>query len=248
VDLSLSHCNTALALAHAGFIVAAVTHTGDNSADQSYVANWKNLTDRPRQIKVVLHYMITSWPAHSQIDADRIGMFGCSLGGFTTLVEIGGTPDLARMPQLCATRPDAPECIFVKQRHGDQLAPLTTQPVWVHDARIKAAVIAAPAVGFLFEGGGLKQVTVPVELWRAEEDQQAPDAWNSAVIRKGLPNASEEHVVPGVDHFAFVAPCSKALAKAVPFICTDPPEFDREEFHASFNRTIVTFFLAKLSR
>jgi predicted dienelactone hydrolase len=118
----------------------------------------------------------------------------------------------------------------------------------VHDGRIKAAVIAAPAVGFLFEGGGLNQVSVPVELWRASNDHQAPDAWNSGMVRKELPKPPGEHVVPGVDHFVFLAPCNEALAKAAPSICEDPPGFSREEFHGSFNRTVIAFFSTELKR
>src|SRR5215471_7114935 len=36
---SSSHYDTALALAEAGFVVAALTHTGDNYMDQSYAGN-----------------------------------------------------------------------------------------------------------------------------------------------------------------------------------------------------------------
>ena len=244
---SASHYDTALALAKAGFVVAAVTHTGDNYADQSYAANWKDLIDRPRQIEVVLDYMLASWPAHAQINSGRIGMFGFSLGGFTTLVEIGGTPEPAQMAKLCASRTDAPECTFVKQRRGDQLEAPAAKLEWVHDARIKAAVVAAPAVSFLFEGGGLKRVSVPVQLWRAENDQQAPDGWNSGVVRRELPRLPEIHVVPGVDHFVFLAPCSEALAKVAALICEDPPGFDRTTFHEKFNQAVVTFFSRQLS-
>ena len=241
-----SHFDTALALAKAGFVAAAITHTGDSFADQSYTGNQINLIDRPRQIRVALDYLLESWKDHAQLDSERIGMFGFSLGGFTTLVMIGGTPDLTQTAKLCATRPDAPECTFVKRRHGDQLEPVAVAPVWVHDERIKAAVIAAPAVGFLFEGGGLKQVSVAVELWCASNDQQAPDAWNSGMVRKELPKPPEEHAVPGVDHFVFLAPCSEALAKAAPAICQDPSGFSRKEFHVSFNRTVVAFFSREL--
>lgn len=243
-----SHYDTALALAKAGFVVAAVTHTGDNYMDQSYAGNLKDLTDRPRQIEVVLNYMLSNWPEHSQIDAERIGMFGFSLGGFTTLVAIGGTPELSRMAELCASRPDAPECSFVKQHHGDQLEPSPSKPEWAHDTRIKAAVVAAPAVGFLFERGGLVRVSVPVQLWRAENDQQAPDGWNSAVVRRELPRSPEQHVVPNVDHFVFAAPCSEALAKAAPALCQDASGFERKAFHEKFNQAVVTFFSRELNR
>jgi hypothetical protein len=49
---SASHYATALALAEAGFLAAALTHTGDNYTDQSYAGNRKDLTDRPRQARV----------------------------------------------------------------------------------------------------------------------------------------------------------------------------------------------------
>jgi predicted dienelactone hydrolase len=241
-----SHYDTALALAGTGFVVAAITHTGDNYMDQSYTGNRKDLIDRPRQIKIVTDYMLSVWQHHSRLDPNRIGIFGFSLGGFTALVEIGGTPDLRRMILLCSTRPNAPECAFIKQHHGDQLDPVVKEPVWVHDSRIKAAVVAAPAVGFLFGSGGLQQVTIPVQLWRAEKDQQAPDAWNSAIVRQGLPRPPQVHVVPG-DHFVFAAPCSAALAKVAAFICTDPSGFDRAAFHSTFNRAVVTFFQANVN-
>jgi hypothetical protein len=129
-----SHFDTALALAAAGFVVVALTHTGDNYLDQSYAGNQKNLTDRPRQVSVVLTYMLTSWTQHDHLDASRVGMFGFSLGGFTTLVEVGGIPDVSRMRELCRQRPTAPECLFIKQKNGDQLSPpaITTEPQTVH--------------------------------------------------------------------------------------------------------------------
>jgi predicted dienelactone hydrolase len=241
-----SNYDTALALAQAGFVVAAITHTGDNYADQSYTGSRKNLIDRPRQVKLVTDYMVSTWVEHTHLDPNRIGIFGFSLGGFTALVEIGGTPDLRRTALLCTTRPDAPECNFVRQRHGDPLEPVEGDPAWVHDPRIKAAIVAAPAVSFLFGSGGLHSVSIPVGLWRAENDSQAPDPWNSAVVRQELPSPPTEHVVRGVDHFVFLAPCSDALARAVPQICQDAPGFDRMAFHGEFNRAVVAFFREKL--
>ena len=130
--------------------------------DQSYAGNRKDLTDRPRQVSVVLTYMLTGWGQHNRLDAARVGLFGFSLGGFTTLVEIGGTPDLSRMRELCAARPSAPECLFIKQRNGDQLSPKAFRPAWTHDQRVKAAVVAAPAVSYLFGPGSLRAVRIPI--------------------------------------------------------------------------------------
>jgi predicted dienelactone hydrolase len=237
-----SHYDTALALASAGFVVVALTHTGDNYMDQSYAGNREDLTDRPRQVRVVLSYMLTSWTQHDRLDAGRVGMFGFSLGGFTTLVAVGGIPDLGRMRNLCTSRPTAPECLFIKQRNGDQLSPAPFPPAWIHDQRVKAAVVAAPAVSYLFGPGSLKDVKVPIQLWRASNDDQVPDAWNTALIREDLAKPPDEHVVTGAGHYVFLPPCSEALAKQAPQICTDRPGFDRHAFHLDFNREVVAFF------
>jgi predicted dienelactone hydrolase len=185
----------------------------DNYMDLSYAGNQKDLTDRPRLVSVVLSYMLTTWIQHDRLDAARVGMFGFSLGGFTTLVETGGIPDVNRMRELCTKHPTAPECLFIKQRNGDQLKPEALTPVWTHDQRVKAAVVAAPAVSYLFGPGSLKDVEVPIQLWRASSDDQVPDAWNTAVIPQELPKPPGEHVVTGAGHYAFLPPCSEALAK-----------------------------------
>ena len=243
-----SHYDTALALADEGFVVAALTHTGDNYMDQSYAGNRKDLTDRPRQVSVVLSYMLTGWTQHDRLDASRVGMFGFSLGGFTTLVEVGGIPDLKRMRELCTNRPTAPECVFIKQRNGDQLRPEPLTTGWTSDHRVKAAVVAAPAVSCLFGPESLRDVSIPIQLWRASDDDQVPDAWNTALIRHELPKAPEEHVVTGAGHYAFLAPCSERLGRQIPQICSDTPGFDREAFHRDLNREVVAFFKQALAK
>ena len=59
------HYDTAVALAEAGFVVAAVTHTGDNYRDHSGFARVEN---RPRHIKALVDYMLASWPHRDLID------------------------------------------------------------------------------------------------------------------------------------------------------------------------------------
>jgi predicted dienelactone hydrolase len=145
-------------------------------------------------------------------------------------------------------RPQAPECLFIQRRHGDQLDASSQDPAWRHDMRIRAAVVAAPAAAFLFGSGDLKHVLIPIQLWRAERDENAPDAWNSALVRQGLPSGAEEHVVEGAGHLAFLAPCSEALTAQAPSICVDAPGFDRTSLHRDFNQSVVHFFARELQR
>lgn len=101
------HYDTAIALARAGFVVAAVSHAGDTFDDQSKVLMlWR----RPAQLSRLIDFMLTDWQGHADIDPQLIGAFGFSNGGFTVLVEAGGIPDLGRIDPYCAANPQHDLC------------------------------------------------------------------------------------------------------------------------------------------
>ena len=232
----LGHFDTAIALADAGYVVAAITHTGDNYADQSRSLD---IMDRPRQISRVIDHMLTSWSSHTVIDPKRIGMFGFSAGGFTTLVSIGGVPDFSKIEPMCRDYPNDFACQLRAKSPKPTSKPVATAGA---DARIAAAVVVAPALGFTFAPDGLKNVTAPVQLWRAEDDTLVPHPRYAETGRLALPKTPEYHVVPHAGHFDFLAPCSKALASLAPEICVSAPGFDRIAFHTRFNASVVGFF------
>ena len=235
------HYDTALALAEAGFVVAAVTHTGDNYRDQS---GFNRVENRPRHIKALIDYMLSSWPHREALDPARIGIFGFSAGGFTALVAIGGIPDLSRGAPYCAAHPDEWGCRRVRET---RMAPPSAPPIaFVHDTRIGAAVIAAPAIGFSFSPEGLAGIKAPIQLWRGDSDEILPHPRHAHNVYEGLPVKPEYRVVSNAGHFAFMAPCTPALERVAPEACSDPAGFDRAAFHREFNPAVVAFFKAKL--
>ena len=238
----LGHFDTAIALADAGFVVAAVTHTGDNYRDQSRSVE---IMDRPRQISIVIDYMLKDWSQHNAISNARIGMFGFSAGGFTTLVSVGGKPAFEKIAPMCAEYPGDFACQLLAKNTRTTSNPPSAQ---LADGRIKAAVVAAPALGFTFSPDGLKEVNVPVQLWRAEKDALLPHPRYAEAVRQALPRAPEYHVVPNAGHFDFLAPCSKAMADIAPDICVSAPGFDRGAFHSQFNASVVAFFKSTLDK
>lgn len=229
------HFDTAQALARAGFVVAAVSHTGDTYDDRSRALR---VSERPGHLVRLIDYMTGTWRGRDALDARRIGAFGFSSGGFTVLAAIGGEPDLALLAPHCREHPDYFDCRLGKSTGS--VAPTVPEPV-AHDPRIRAAVVAAPALGFTFAPTGLSRVTIPAQLWRAGEDTVLPHPLYAEAVRGALPTPPEYHVVPGADHFDFLPPCSTALAKAAPAICGHGT-FDRAAFHAAFNAEIVRFF------
>src|SRR5262249_4186205 len=116
-----------------------------------------------------------------------------------------------------------------------------------HDPRIKAAILADPAVfEGLFTRERLAGVTIPLLLWRSAlgGDGVAPEAIDA--VEPLLPVRPDYRIAANSAHFSFIAPCSPELAKAVPVLCTDPPGFDRGAFHDEFNGAAVSFFRTHL--
>jgi predicted dienelactone hydrolase len=231
------HYDTALALAQKGFVVAALSHTGDTYDDLS---RQLRIWGRPAQLRRLVDYMLTEWPNHSHINSRRVGAFGFSAGGFTVLAAAGGVPDLTKVAPFCDAHPRAYECLLRTQTSAQ---PLQVPPSsWFRDRRIKAAVVAAPALGYTFGYSGLEHVQIPIQLWRAEDDHILPHPYYAEAVHIALSRPPEYHVVPNADHFDFLAPCSEQLAKVAPMICSEHAGFDRVAFHSQFNTDVVNFF------
>lgn len=233
------HVDTATSLARAGFIVAALTHPGDNWRDNSRATR---IEGRPAALSATISYMLQAWPGRTSIDPDRIGAFGFSAGGFTVLAAAGGRPDMTRFADHCARQPAVFVCTLLKSQ------PRALTSAWppMADPRIKAIVVAAPAIGFTFDRAGLAAVRIPVQLWRADDDRILPAPFHADVARDALPNRPEFHPVPGAGHFDFLAPCADPAS--MPQLCRSAPGFDRRRFHERFDRAVVRFFLNKLAR
>jgi predicted dienelactone hydrolase len=230
----IDHRDTAKALAQAGFIVAALSHTGDTYDDHSRT---RRISERPGHLTHVIDYMTTAWHGHDAVDAARIGAFGFSAGGFTVLGAIGGEPDLGLLAPHCREHPHFYDCATIAKL-GD--APPAKAPPVAHEPRIRAAVVAAPALGFAFAPAGLAKVAVPVQLWRAEWDTVLPQPYYAETVRGLLPKPPEYHLAPHADHFDFLPPCSDQLARVAPDICAT--NIDRTAFHRTFNAEVVRFF------
>jgi predicted dienelactone hydrolase len=235
---AMSHADTALALAEQGFVVAAITHPGDNFRDQSDVGKPAWLANRARHISRVIDFALGSWKDRLHLDPNKVGVFGLSAGATAALIEIGGTPDLSRIVTHCAEHPE-----FVCQVTPPDAYRNLKAATWTADPRIRAAVIAAPGLGFTFQPDGLAKVRVPVQLWSGNADQTVPFATNAGVVARLLPVKPELRQVPGAVHFSFLAPCGLI---GPPQFCRDPKGFDRIAFHKEFNQAVAGFFKKEL--
>ncbi|MDP2763784.1 MAG: dienelactone hydrolase, partial [Brevundimonas sp.] len=223
------------ALAAAGFGVAALTHPGDNWRDDSRSTQ---LSDRPRHISLLIDHMAGEGARLAAIDPDRIGAFGFSAGGFTVTALAGGVSDPARIRRHCEEQPAFFACRLFLLQPIDTVA---WRPQG-HDPRIKAAVIAGPALGLAFTDESLAAIRIPIQLWQAADDEILPAPFNVEPIRDRLGRPPEYHRVTDAMHYDFLPPCAPEMMAALPVLCRSKLGFDRVAFHRIFNREVVRFF------
>jgi predicted dienelactone hydrolase len=229
---TVSHADTAIALAESGFIVIAPTHPGDTFEAASDIEPW--LVDRTRHVQKTIDAALTSWKDRGHVAANRIGLFGYSAGATTGLIAIGGRPDLGRIATECAAHPEFICKTTKAQRYKNH--PRTS---WPSDRRIRSAVLAAPGLGFAFDQAALSGINVPVQLWAGTADETVPMATNAEHIAKSLGAKPELQEVPRAVHFSFLMPCGLIGPRE---LCSDPEGFDRAAFHRQFNADVVRFF------
>ena len=173
------------------------------------------LVERPADMKRLVDYMLDVWPDAPRIDAQHIGLYGFSFGGYTGLVVVGGNPDLRKGLPSCQTS----SLRACKQLENDELP---DQPI-IHDPRVKAAVIIDPFPVFVFPEETLKEITVPLQLWSSDPAQNADHLSGccAAAINQRLPAKADYHFVENAKHFSFLATCTPKETQAAPAICTE---------------------------
>lgn len=233
----LGHRDTAASLADAGFVVASVSHPGDNFQDLSRQGHLSAFLTRPVDMKRLVDYMTAQWPERGNLNTQAIGFFGFSRGGYTGLVAAGAVPDFRIGAVFCA-HVDLPLCQEIRNKDLPKPPP--------PDTRIKAAVIADPLS--LFAAPGLASVAIPIQLWSSELGGDGVTLQSVESVRAALPTLAEYHVAERAGHFSYLAPCSPEQTRAVPAICQDKPGFDRVAFHTLFNAKVLAFFRENLKQ
>jgi len=232
------HADLAVALAQHGYIVATPRHLGDSYDHPEGRGSDVQLFGRPWQAKAALDAVLAAPDFKDAIDPARIGMAGFSAGAYTTLVMAGAKPDFALHLAYCKAHPDDGDLC----PDGADSRLRITRPGWQvpDDHRVRAAVVMAP-LSVAFDANAVKGVTIPIRLYKAENDQVLRNPWNADHLLALLPPTTEHGVLPG-GHYVFLNTCSDALRKDAPDICIDPPGVDRTALHVKLDAEIVDFF------
>lgn len=201
-------------LATNGWIVVCLEHPNDNRNDRSLVDTDSAAERRARHASLALDAVIAHPQLGVHVNLNRIAAIGHSMGGLTALCLVGGQPWSRSRVRLDVQ----------------------------HDARVRAAVLLAPASDWFMGPDSLGQVHTPLLVYVAEHDPVTPPARVRAVLERIPASTScEIREVPNGGHFAFLTPFPEAMRRPDFPPSQDPLGFDRGAFHESLPAEIRTW-------
>ena len=247
----------ASALAHAGYIVAAVKHPGTTSQDRSPQAAaqlWQRPVDLSRAIEAVM-----AQPEQFGVVAKRrIAVVGHSLGGWTALEIAGARFDPDRFAQDCDAHPKLASCtVYQEINPASTPASKARLAADLRDKRVTAIVSLDLGLSRGFTDESLAALPVPsLVIAAGVPSEELPAQLESADLAKRLPQASTRYVeISDATHFSFMSVCKPGavalIEEASPgdgMICRDGDGARPREVIQQQVTSLITEFLAQPPR
>jgi predicted dienelactone hydrolase len=221
----LTHRDTAIALARAGFVVVLPEHLGNSRTDSTLAGTAAMLAHRPRHVTLSIDAVLADAAFRDHVRPTEVRVIGHSIGAYTALAVAGALPN--------AMTPDQPAFAVV---------PVPVTP----DARVRALVLLAPACGWFMVPGALANVRVPILMYSGHQDHVTP-LFHAELVLSGVahPEQVKHIVVHGAGHHAFQTPFPPSMTRPDFPPSQDPQGFDRAAFHGQMNDEIVAYLLAR---
>ena len=168
-------------LASHGIAAVAVEHIGSDSdyeleflegASQDALLP-EEFIERPLDVRQVLNELERlhqSDRLFQNLDLDRVGAIGHSLGGYTTLALAGAEINVERLRQQCPHKKIHLNISLLMQCRAKDLVPQKN----LKDSRIKAAIAISPIASNILGEEGISQITIPTAIISGSEDSIAP--------------------------------------------------------------------------
>ena len=220
----------ASALAHQGYIVAAVNHPGSTTHDRSPQAA-AQLWLRPADVSRAIDAVTAQPKKFGTVAKPRIAVVGHSLGGWTSLEIAGARFDTERFGEDCKVHSQLASCSVYQQMNPASRADSNTRlAADLRDKRVTAVVSLDLGLSRGFTDASLAALPVPVLVIAAGvPSQDLPAQLESADLVKRLPKKSSQYVeISDASHFSFMSLCKpgamEMLEEDAPgdgIICTD---------------------------
>jgi len=224
------------------YIVVSVDHFGDTFdylSPDLFLRAW----NRPLDMSFSIDYITQESSFKDNIDAEKIGFVGYSLGGMTGIWLSGGiASDFEKLLKRYQ--------FFTRQFPDDIIESLEYEKsnMSYKDPRIKAFFLMAPSTwGFNYES--LSDIDTHMFVVGAECDDLLPASTHARFLASCVKNAEYELIGKKAGHYVFLN-CISDYGKTTmdQRYFTDPPTLNRKEVHRYISKIANRFFYKHLAR
>ncbi len=235
-------------LASNGYIVAAVDHWG-NTLDNKIAENFVKIWDRPVDISFVLNEVIHHSNFKPNIDTNKIGMVGFSLGGYTAIALAGGSINYSLLKKFSQTQEGKKE--FNLPELGDVSELMTSDIIDkgnsdyknLKDDRISTFIALAPALGQGFNNENqFKKVKNSILIIGAKNDDRAPIETNAKHYHNLIKSSKYIELEGNIGHYIFMNEAKNGLQRAAPQIFKDKGNTNRNSIHKDISTIVIEYF------
>ena len=244
------------ALAHAGYLVIAVDHPGNNGVEEMTLPGSMLSWLRADDLRAALAAVQADPVLGPHVDRERLGVAGFSAGGYTALLAAGARPDLQRLLAFCQAHPDdgvcRPQREAVTHTMEARIAAASSPELspWISHANesraipvVRAVFLLAPAIVQAFAPEQLSSLRQPVSIVLGEADTVAPPQSNGEAAQALIAGAALQRL-PDVGHYDFLAGCTAVGLQRLPELCSS--SVPKAGTHAQAVDAAVRFFAEAL--
>ncbi|HDS1826855.1 alpha/beta hydrolase family protein [Stenotrophomonas sp. S4] len=244
------------ALAHAGYLVIAVDHPGNNGVEEMTLPGSMLSWLRADDLRAALAAVQADPVLGPHVDRERLGVAGFSAGGYTALLAAGARPDLQRLLAFCQAHPDdgvcRPQREAVTHTMEARIAAASSPELspWISHANesraipgVRAVFLLAPAIVQAFAPEQLSSLRQPVSIVLGEADTVAPPQSNGEAAQALIAGAALQRL-PDVGHYDFLAGCTAVGLQRLPELCSS--SVPKAGTHAQAVDVAVRFFAEAL--
>lgn len=246
-------------LVEAGYLVAGINHHGNTAAEStSWPHGFALPGERARDISALIDQLLDDEEIAPLIDAERIGVAGFSIGGYSALASAGTHFKVADRQLRCESQSSNPVCRLPPEAEfteediqilasSDALfkQALVRDESPVSDPRIRAVYAIAPAFLSLMTEDDFALLDTPTRIVLAQNDEQILLSETLDALRLGAPDVTTI-TIPNAGHYAFLATCTFRGKIFLSALCRDSSKIDRQHLHALVGDDATMFFGASL--
>ncbi|WP_218312711.1 alpha/beta hydrolase family protein [Alteromonas antoniana] len=241
------------ATASQGFVTVGINHFGESWAygpesiqPDAALKIWRRATE----VSAVLDLLqLNRADSDGHIDLlnrpvswQNVTAIGFSSGGSTVIALAGGryAPSQARIYCASARAQGDLGCNYVK-RSSKQTISMEEATGNYRDQRVTKVIALDPAAGPMTTEKSLKNITIPVMIFGARQNNFLPFANHAGFYASTIPNAALYSLNNDAGHFVFIDKCQHTHQAMGISLCEDRRGVDRDKIHQQLYPRLFRF-------